>query len=147
MPNALTRIKYRQFIEQGTGDKIYVGDKPKKIIEPLYFKTYSDVLSDMKDLNATCLLIMFELASRMDHKTNMVRITPTDRKQFCEIFKITINSCNSYLSLLNTKRFLMRVDTGNYIVNPLYFSKSDWRTVYSIILKINGQNTLNQIRL
>lgn len=98
--------------------------------EPPFIKMYIDDLSHFIGLKDRHRDIVFELIKKLDFD-GMVTLTPRTRSIIAEKLGITDQSFRNYLSEVVKTGLFKRISHNEFEVNPHYFARGDWQSVYS----------------
>ena len=104
----------------------------KKAKEPKFVKMYVDHICDINNTPSGVKSVLYCMVKRMQYDS-CVAIRP-------KILEAIANECNingknkiqqvrNKISHLVKIKFLKKVDTGTYAVNPFYFAKGEWADV------------------
>ncbi len=97
--------------------------------EPPFIKMYIDDLSHFIGLKDRHKEIVFELIKKLDFE-GMITLTPRSRQAISERLKISDQSFRNYLSEVVKTGLFKRVSHNEFLVNPYYFARGDWNSVY-----------------
>jgi predicted transcriptional regulator len=97
--------------------------------EPPFIKMYIDDLSHFIGLKDRHKEIVFELIKKLDFE-GMITLTPRSRQAISERLKISDQSFRNYLSEVVKTGLLKRISHNEFLVNPHYFARGDWNSVY-----------------
>ena len=97
--------------------------------EPPFIKMYIDDLSHFIGLKDRHKDTVFELIKKMDFE-GMITLTPRTRQIITERLKISDQSFRNYLSEVVKTGLLKRISHNEFQVNPHYFARGDWSSVY-----------------
>lgn len=98
--------------------------------EPPFIKMYIEDLSHFMGLKERHKDVVFELIKKMDFE-GMVTLTPRSRNAISERLGITAQSFRNYLSEVVKTGLFKRISHNEFLVNPHYFARGDWQSVYS----------------
>ena len=96
--------------------------------EPPYVKMYLDdlcVFINVPDAHKTMLLSMLR---RLDYEGYIV-LSPRARKDIAKSLGIADQTFRNRLNELCKKDLLRRISANEYMVNPTYFAKGEWRQI------------------
>lgn len=98
--------------------------------EPPFIKMYIDDLSHFIGLKERHKEVVFELIRKLDFE-GMITLTPRTRASIAERLGITDQSFRNYLSEVVKTGLFKRISHNEFEVNPHYFARGDWQSVYS----------------
>lgn len=110
--------------------------KAVKASEPAYVKQYlqdPDLIYSIPKGASRLLTELFQLVS---FNNNFINLNASIKRKICKKLNIKIESLDNSLSILSKNHFLLRIDTGFYLLNPYYFGKGDWINMKKIREKI-----------
>lgn len=115
--------------------------------EPPFIKMYIDDLCTLKNVPDSLKNTLFLLMQKLDYE-GYITLSKRFRAQCCEKLGIKDQSFRNNLAKLCKHRLLIRESTNEYMVNPHYFARGDWKKVceqrQSFTMKIsydeNGRN-------
>lgn len=97
--------------------------------EPPFIKLYVEDLSHFIGLKGKHKDVVFELIKKLDFE-GMITLTPRTRQAIGERLGITDQSFRNYLSDVVKTGLFKRVSHNEFEVNPHYFARGDWASVY-----------------
>jgi predicted transcriptional regulator len=98
--------------------------------EPPFIKMYIDDLSHFIGLKDRHKDVVFELLQKLDFQ-GMVTLAPRSRTVIAENLGISSQCFRNYLSEVVKTGLFERVSHNEFQVNPYYFAKGDWPSVYN----------------
>ncbi|MDO6508688.1 replication/maintenance protein RepL [Colwellia sp. 4_MG-2023] len=130
---AHTKIDENGKVKQHTIEEIF---KAIKASEPAYIKQYlqdPDLIYSIPKGASRVLTALFQLVEFND---NFINLNASIKRKICKKLNIKIESLDNSLSVLSKNYFLLRIDTGFYLLNPYYFGKGDWGNMKTIREKV-----------
>lgn len=97
--------------------------------EPPFIKMYIEDLSHFIGLKERHKDVVFELIKKLDFE-GMVTLTPRSRNAIAERLGINAQSFRNYLSEVVKTGLFKRISHNEFEVNPHYFARGDWQSVY-----------------
>lgn len=128
-----TKIDENGKVKQKTVKEVF---KAIKASEPAYVKQYlqdPDLIYSIPKGASRVLTALFQL---VDFNDNFINLNASIKRKICKKLGIKIESLDNSLSVLSKNYFLLRIDTGFYLLNPYYFGKGDWNSMKNIREKI-----------
>ena len=100
--------------------------------EPKYVKLYLKHICDLNNTPAGSRSVLFSMVKRMQYD-GVVAVRPKILEAIaneCGLKgKTKIQQVRNKLTKLTQDKFLSKVDTGTYAVNPWYFGRGEWRKI------------------
>ncbi|MEO3682298.1 replication/maintenance protein RepL [Shewanella vesiculosa] len=117
--------------------------KVVKVSEPAYVKHYIQDLDFIYSLPKGTIRVLSALFPLVVFNKNTFNLNASLKRQICKKLDIKFASLDNSLSNLCKNRFILRIDTGFYLLNPYYFGKGDWQQMKLIRDKIKISDTGN----
>jgi len=112
--------------------------KAKKASEPAYVKTYLCDLDIIFALPKGVIRVLYRLFDNVQFNKNTIDLNAAIKRQIARELGIKFESIDNALVKLCKANFLLRIDTGSYLLNPYYFAKGDWKNVVEIRKKVEA---------
>lgn len=109
-----------------SSEKVTVFRLPK---EPAYVKLYIDDIASVINLKNGPTGLLHVLVMRMDYE-GYISLNPVIRDRIKKTLKIAEQTLRNYLQDLKKSGFLLPLGTNCFKVNPNYFAKGDWHSVF-----------------
>jgi len=122
-----------------TGElKKKVSIKSHKVNEKFIMIRTTDGLKWLSKLKGSEYSLLTLLTAIIDYDKDIVKLTPSERKEIIEILGITYTSLSDMLKKLEDKRFLIRLNKSELKLNPLYSYRCSSNTIPSKIAEFNS---------
>lgn len=96
--------------------------------EPPFVKMYLDDLCAIVDAPKALKDTLLVLLRKLDYEGYMA-LTPRSRQAIADRLNITEKTFRNRLLDLCSKGLIKRVSTNEYMANPMYFARGDWKSV------------------
>lgn len=97
--------------------------------EPSYIKLYLEDITKLNGLPKGCTDLMRCLLRKMDYD-GVITLSSTSKERISEQINIKVQSINNSIQMLVKKDIMTRCGRGEYMFNPNYFAKGDWKSIY-----------------
>jgi hypothetical protein len=108
------------------------GETTSKIIrhpaEPPYIKLYIDDLCALAQVPESLKSTLLLLLRKLDYD-GYITLSPRFRKDACARLGIEEKTLRNRLVMLVQKEMLIRNGTNEYLANPFYFARGDWKSI------------------
>ncbi|BAY50703.1 hypothetical protein SAMD00079811_83340 (plasmid) [Scytonema sp. HK-05] len=127
------KIHYLETLRHVSEDGIVKEEDSLKIVrlpqEPPFIKMYVDDLTAVLKLPAGSKDLLHQLLLKMDYE-NVIILTSRRKKEIAERVGIKIQTFDNYLRKIVDAEIFVRIDRGEYKVNPKLFARGDWNSIY-----------------
>lgn len=96
--------------------------------EPPYVKMYLDDLCGLIKVPDGHKALLLSLLRRLDYEGFIV-LSPRSRKEIAKSMNIADQTFRNRLNELCKTEIIRRVSTNEYLVNPTYFARGEWRKI------------------
>lgn len=96
--------------------------------EPPYVKMYLEDLSHITGIGSSLAKTLHMLLRKLDYE-GCITLSGRFRKACCAELNIKDTTFRNRLVLLCRHKMLIHHDTNEYLVNPDYFARGEWRTI------------------
>lgn len=96
--------------------------------EPPYVKMYLDDLCGIIKVPDGHKALLLSLLRRLDYEGFIV-LSPRSRKEIAKSMDIADQTFRNRLNELCKTEIIRRVSTNEYLVNPTYFARGEWRKI------------------
>ena len=96
--------------------------------EPAYIKMYIDDLCAIENVPNALKSTLLALLKKLDY-AGYITLSKRFRKEVCKELKIEDGTLRNRLTALCKSNLLHRDSTNEYMVNPNYFARGDWKTI------------------
>jgi hypothetical protein len=108
------------------------GETTSKIVrhpaEPPYVKLYIDDLCELVQVPTSLKDTLILLLRKLDYD-GYITLSPRFRKDLYEKLSIQDQTLRNRLVQLVQKGLLVREGTNEYLANPFYFARGDWKSI------------------
>jgi hypothetical protein len=96
--------------------------------EPPYVKLYIDDLCAIVDVPESLKTVLLQMLKKLDYD-GYITLSTRFRKELCEKLNIKDQTLRNRLAELVKKNLLIKDGTNEYIANPYYFARGDWKNI------------------
>jgi hypothetical protein len=96
--------------------------------EPPYVKLYIDDLCAIVDIPDSLKTVLLQMLRKLDYD-GYITLSTRFRKELCEKLSIKDQTLRNRLTDLVKKQLLIKDGTNEYIANPHYFARGDWKKI------------------
>jgi len=100
-----------------------------------YVKIYINHINYLNNLPQGLDAIIYALLKRINYQNEIV-INSAIKRQIAKELKKTFNTINQYITKLVQNDILIRVDTGIYYLNPIFYGKGSWKDILELRKKL-----------
>ncbi len=104
--------------------------------EPSYIKAYQQDFLPVNSLKKCTKEILQEILVYTKFNENTIVLNQSIKVNICHKLGIAYQTLANALTELKKHQLLLYISTGQYIVNPFYFSKGEWKEIKKIRDKI-----------
>ena len=133
MSRQISRVIYQttdRFVDNETGE--ITNSLNSKVIrhpaEPPYIKLYINDLCLLTSVQNSLKDLLFLLLRKLDYD-GFITLSTRYRKDICEKLEIKNQTLRNRLSQLVQKGLLIHEGVNEYIANPFYFARGDWKKI------------------
>lgn len=93
--------------------------------EPPYVKLYIDDLTAILQLPTTCKGLIYALIKQLNYD-GLITLNASARRRIASSLGIGEPTLRNYITQLQQRGVIKRVDRGEYMMNPQYFARGSW---------------------
>ena len=123
------RVVYeKEIIDKETGEVVTSEKVTQLPKEPNFVKLYIDDIGKLYNLPKSCSGLMMALVKKIDYE-GIITIASGAKKRTAKELGISIQSFDNSIQKLLKQGIMIRIDRGEYMMNPNLFAKGDWTDV------------------
>lgn len=96
--------------------------------EPAYVKMYIEDLCSIKGVADADQSLLRQLLAKLDYE-GYVTLSPRSREVICKTLEISQKTLRNRLARLSKSGLIKSTSTNEYMVNPNYFARGQWKDV------------------
>ena len=96
--------------------------------EPEYVKMYIKDLCAIKGVADADQALLRQLLAKLDYE-GYVTLSPRSREVMCNTLNISAKTLRNRLTRLSKSKLIKSTSTNEYMVNPQYFARGQWKDV------------------
>lgn len=96
--------------------------------EPSYVRLYTEGILMLTQITKNEMKTLCQILKYANYE-NFVELTTAKRKKIVKELNTTTSNFNKNLSCIAKSTLLIKVDTGEYMLNPLVFGRGEWANI------------------
>lgn len=141
MSKDFKKVSYKEvksFIDLATGEVIE--QEKTRIVqverEPDFAKMYFTDLINLMRLEKTTLIVLLCMCREMGYN-NVVTINKSKKERLSKELNISVRTIEGCILKLNKVGFMIRINNGEYLIDPNLFARGKWEEIKGIRLIID----------